>query len=42
MTQPSILLVDDDEEMGEMLVEYLHSSHIAATTERDGAAAIQS
>jgi DNA-binding response OmpR family regulator len=41
MTQPSILLVDDDEEMGEMLVEYLHSSHIAATTERDGAAAIQ-
>jgi DNA-binding response OmpR family regulator len=41
MTNTSILLVDDDQEMGEMLVEYLQSSHFSAVTERDGLTAIQ-
>jgi two-component system response regulator CpxR len=41
MTNTSILLVDDDQEMGEMLVEYLQSSHFTAVTERDGLAAIR-
>jgi DNA-binding response OmpR family regulator len=36
----SILLVDDDLEMGEMLVEYLQRSQFAASTEQDGLAAI--
>jgi DNA-binding response OmpR family regulator len=41
MTKTSILLVDDDLEMGEMLVEYLHSSHFATTAEPDGLAAVR-
>ena len=41
MTKTSILLIDDDLEMGEMLVEYLQSSHFAAATEQDGLAAVK-
>lgn len=41
MSKTSILLVDDDLEMGEMLVEYLTSSHFAASTEQDGLAAVR-
>ena len=37
----SILLIDDDQEMTEMLVEYLQRSYFSATTENDGLMALQ-
>jgi two-component system response regulator CpxR len=37
----SILLVDDDREMSEMLVEYLHDARFVTTTEQDGLVALQ-
>jgi DNA-binding response OmpR family regulator len=41
MTKTSILLVDDDQEMTEMLAEYLQSSHFAVIAEQDGLAAVK-
>jgi two-component system response regulator CpxR len=40
MAKTSILLVDDDQEMSEMLVEYLHRSNFSANAEYDGMAAL--
>lgn len=41
MTKTSILLVDDDREMCEMLVEYLQRSQFDVATEQDGLVALQ-
>ena len=41
MPRTSILIVDDDVEMGEMLTEYLQSAHFDSATERDGQAAVR-
>ena len=41
MTNASILIVDDDRELGEMLREYLHSSNFQVTIAIDGLEAIR-
>jgi DNA-binding response OmpR family regulator len=41
MTKTSILLVDDDQEMCEMLGEYLQRSYFSPVTEHDGRVALQ-
>lgn len=41
MSNASILIVDDDQELGEMLTEYLHSSNYGVVIENDGLAALK-
>ena len=41
LANPSILIVDDDEELGEMLLEYLHSANYRIAIETDGLAGLQ-
>jgi two-component system response regulator CpxR len=41
MAPSSVLLVDDDRELGEMLVEYLSAEAFTLVTALDGAAALQ-